>query len=106
MQHKSLQSRETRSKSCARTFDGYKCHLGIDPADELITGVAVTLANAADREAIDELLGNPATATDADETITDHGEHVHNESEPNVFEVYRDSAYTDGATLDEDRAGP
>ncbi|BCO36557.1 transposase [Mycobacterium heckeshornense] len=111
-------------KSRARTFDGYKSHLGIDPDDELITGVAITAANAADREVIDELLGNPATdirsaapatapdtdtstdaATDADadadETITDHGEHVHNESEPNVFEVYGDSAYADGATLDE-----
>ena len=106
-------------KSRARTFDGYKSHLGIDPDDELITAVAVTAANAADREVIDELLGNPVTDTtsaapdsaatatdadadaDADETITDHGEHVRNESEPNVFEVYGDSAYADGATLDE-----
>lgn len=78
--------------------------------------MAVTPANAADRETIDELLGNPATDTtsatphtttdadadaDAAETITDHGGQVHNESEPNVFEVYGDSAYADGATLDE-----
>jgi hypothetical protein len=89
--------------------------------------VTVTPANTADREAIDELLGNPAidttsaapdtdsaidttaTATDADadadadadETVTDHGEHMQNESEPNVFEVYGDSAYADGATLSE-----
>jgi hypothetical protein len=117
-------------KSRARTFDGYKSHLGIDPDDELITGVAVTPANAADREVIDELLGNPVTdttsaapdtVTDADNTIdttatdadadadadhdadadADHDEHVQNESEPNVFEIYGDSAYADGATLDE-----
>ncbi len=43
-------------KSRARTFDGYKSHVGVDPDDELITGVAVTAANTADREVIDELL--------------------------------------------------
>jgi hypothetical protein len=32
----------------ARTFDGYKSHLGVDPGDELITAVA-TAANTADR---------------------------------------------------------
>jgi len=31
-------------KSRARTFDGYKAHLAIDPDDELITNVAVTPA--------------------------------------------------------------
>ena len=29
-------------KSRARTFDGYKTHLDVDPDDELITNVAVT----------------------------------------------------------------
>ena len=48
-------------KSRARTFDGYKTHLGVDPDDELITNVAVTAANTADREVIDELLDEPAT---------------------------------------------
>uniref|UniRef100_UPI00356AEFDD transposase n=2 Tax=Mycobacterium marinum TaxID=1781 RepID=UPI00356AEFDD len=38
---------------------------------------------------------------DADATLADHGGHVQNESEPNAFEVYGDSAYADGATLDE-----
>ena len=107
---------ETRHghKSRARTFDGYKSHLGIDPDDELITGVAITPANAADREVIDELLGNqvidtpssaPATDADADAdadvTITGHGGHVNDAAEPKGFEVYGDSAYADGATLDE-----
>lgn len=110
-------------KSRARTFDGYKSHLGVDPDDELITGVAVTPANAADRDVIDELLGNPVTdttsaapdsATDSDDNIdttatvadaeatgTDHGEHVNDDLEAKGFEVYGDSAYADGATLAE-----
>ncbi|MCX6481503.1 MAG: transposase [Mycobacterium sp.] len=104
-------------KSRARTFDGYKSHLGIDPDDELITGVAVTAANAADREVIDELLGNPATetapappeagATDtgagagAGATVIGHGGHAGQGSGSKVYEVYGDSAYADGATLAE-----
>lgn len=97
-------------KSRARTFDGYKSHLGIDPDDELITGVAVTAANAADREVIDELLGNPVTdtapaapdtVTDATATDADHRPHVNDDVESKVYEVYGDSAYADGATLDE-----
>lgn len=104
-------------KSRARTFDGYKSHLGIDPDDELITAVAVTAANAADREVIDELLGNPATVTapvppeaeatspdadaDADVTVTGGGGHPGEGSGSKTYEVYGDSAYADGATLAE-----
>ena len=56
-------------KSRARTFDGYKSHFGIDPDVELITAVAITPANAADRDVISELLAEPATGepTDTDE---------------------------------------
>ena len=43
-------------KSRARTFDGYKAHLAVDPDDELITNVTVTPANAADRDVVDDLL--------------------------------------------------
>lgn len=85
-------------KSRARTFDGYKSHLSVDPDDELITEVAITAANAADREVIDELLGNPATNTTAD---ADGEGHVHPALELKEFEVYGDSAYADGATLEE-----
>ena len=35
----------------------------VDPDDELITNVAVTAANTADREVIDELLDEPARPT-------------------------------------------
>jgi hypothetical protein len=84
-------------KSRARIFDGYKSHVGVDPDDELITNVAVTAANTADREVIDELLDDPDT--DAGRDIDSKGG-----SESKDFEVYGDSAYADGATLDKQTA--
>ena len=53
-------------KSRARTFDGYRAHLGVDPDDELITNVAVTAANTADRAALDETFStNPPPSANA-----------------------------------------
>lgn len=72
-------------KSRARTFDGYKTHLSVDPDDDLIAEVAVTAANVPDRDAVDELLTEPAI-DGADELAG-----------PPV--VVGDSAYADGATL-------
>lgn len=97
-------------KSRARTFDGYKSHLGVDPDDELITAVAVTAANTADREVIDELLnehvtGAPAADTEpaAGEPAADTRDDSSTDSAAGLglkgFEVYGDSAYADGATL-------
>ncbi len=113
-------------KSRARTFDGYKSHFSVDPGEELITNVAVTAANTADREVIDELLTEPATDTCAADTEAGGGAPpAHTESgagepaantgadsgsdsaagcEPKDVEVYGDSAYADGATLDEQTA--
>jgi Transposase DDE domain/Transposase domain (DUF772) len=105
-------------KSRARTFDGYKSHLGVDPDDELITAVAVTPANTPDRDVIDELLDQPATGepaadaharADGDGGGDDGGDGDGDGdggasaggSETKDFEVYGDSAYADGATLDE-----
>jgi hypothetical protein len=115
-------------KSRARTFDGYKSHFSVDPDEELITGVAVTAANTADRVVIDELLDEPdagrpaaddeshagepaadaATASDADEPAdgadepaTDTDDDSQRGQDSKVFEVYGDSAYASGATLDE-----
>ena len=100
-------------KSRARTFDGYQSHFSVDPDEELITNVAVTAANTPDRDVIDELLTQPGTAepTPAD-TESGAGEPAGNagddsssdsqgDCEPKDFEVYGDSAYADGATLDE-----
>jgi len=43
-------------KSHDRRFDGYKTHLSVDPDSELIDEVAVTAANAADHDPVDDLL--------------------------------------------------
>ena len=92
-------------KSRARTFDGYKSHFSVDPDDELITNVAVTAANTADREVIDELLDEPATGAPAaatePATAEDNDSDSQGGSESKDFEVYGDSAYADGATLHE-----
>lgn len=97
-------------KSRARTFDGYKSHLGVDPDDELITAVAVTAANASDREVIDELLdqpgtvapeanAEPVTGAPAADTGADYSSDAATDSKSKGFEVYGDSAYANGATL-------
>jgi len=100
-------------KSRARTFDGYKSHFGIDPDVELITAVAVTPANAADRDVIDELLAEPAAGepTDTDEgsgvpddPAVDSGADGQGRPGAKGIEVYGDSAYADGATLEEQTA--
>lgn len=85
-------------KSRARTFDGYKAHLAIDPDDELITNVTVTPANAADRDVVEDLLDEPATG-DGDHD-GDSGGDSGGGPEPEPVTVFGDSAYADGATLD------
>jgi hypothetical protein len=67
-------------KSQDRRFDGYKTHLSIDPDSELIDEVTVTAANAADHDAVVDLLAPVAEAA----------------IKPVVF---GDSAYADGDTL-------
>lgn len=100
-------------KSRARTFDGYKTHLGVDPDDELITGVAVTAANTADRDVIDALLNQPGAAApaDAESEVGEPAADTANSAlgpqangESKEFEVYGDSAYAGGATLAEQTA--
>ena len=88
-------------KSRARTFDGYKTHLNVDPDDELITNVTVTPANTPDREVIDELLDEPVEATEPSSSDTDPGDSDAGSTETAGFEVYGDSAYADGQTLTE-----
>ncbi len=94
-------------KSRARTFDGYKSHLAVDPDVELITAVTVTPANTADREVIDELLNQhgPDTPAGTESGGSEQGgSGSAGGSESKEFEVYGDSAYADGATLDEQTA--
>jgi hypothetical protein len=90
-------------KSRARTFDGYKTHLAADPDDELITNATVTAANTADREALDELLGEPGTGGDVEpHNSSDENRDDTDGDQPDAgFEIYGDSAYADGQTLHE-----
>lgn len=67
-------------KSHDRRFDGYKTHLSTDPDSELIDETAVTAANAADHDAVDDLLAPVAQM-------------------PEKPDVYADSAYADGENL-------
>ena len=72
-------------KSRSRRFDGYKGHVSLDPDSEIIDDVTVTPANAADQDAVEDLLA-PCTGL---------------EVKP---EVMGDSAYA-GAELRERLAG-
>jgi hypothetical protein len=94
-------------KSRARTFDGYKAHLAVDPDDELITNITVTPANAADRDVVDDLLdesdpaGEHPSDDDGDDPSDDDGSVGEDGgSGPDPVVVFGDSAYADGATLD------
>jgi len=109
--------RPVTGTSRARTFDGYKTHVNVDPDDELITNVAVTAANTPDRDVIDELLNEPGAdqpgtdtddrsaevepATDGPGADADTGTGTDGSLQSKDFEVYGDSAYADGATLHE-----
>ena len=83
-------------KSRARTFDGYKAHVGIDPDDELNTTVAVTPANTADRDVINELLAEPVHGGENEDTDPGGA----GAADAGALQVFADSAYADGATLD------
>ncbi len=76
-------------KSRSRHIDGYKTHLSVDPDSEIIAAATVTPANAADRDAVDELLEEPGPDADAQAS---------GEPDPKPA-VVGDSAYADGATL-------
>ena len=58
-------------KSRHRRFDGYKAHLSVDPDSELIDEVAASVANAPDRDAATDLLGEHAGSADKPEVVGD-----------------------------------
>jgi hypothetical protein len=87
-------------KSRARTFDGYKSHMSLDPECELIAEVTITAGNAADRDVVDELI---ATDTDTSTDTTDTTGGVAGQAasgQAGGLTVMGDSAYADGKTLD------
>ena len=87
-------------KSRARTFDGDKAYVATDPDDELITNVALSPANTPDRDAVDDLLDEPATVSPDTDTDTDGGSGARGVASNGPVTVFGDTAYADGATLD------
>lgn len=69
-------------KTAARSFDGYKGHVALDPDAELVTATTVTPGNAGDAAVAPELLGADL-AEASDEPLT----------------VYADAAYGSGELL-------
>jgi len=72
-------------KTDARSFDGYKGHIAIDPDHELVTAVAVTAGNAGDASVATELLADDLAAPAAPDA--------------DPITVYGDSAYGTGPVL-------
>ena len=72
-------------KTSARSFDGYKGHVAIDPEAELVTATAVTPGNAGDAGVAPELLAAELEPAEA-------------EAEP--LTVYADAAYGSGELLE------
>ena len=95
-------------KTQARSFDGYKGHVAIDPDTEIITDTAVTPGNAGDAAVAEDLIadlleGAPEAPDDRPETTPSDGKVVNSdkagEGEPDEDApptVYGDNAYGTG----------
>jgi hypothetical protein len=73
-------------KTSARSFDGYKGHVALDPDAELVTAVTVTAGNAGDAAAAAGLLAADLEGPD-------------DEGAQDVLTVYGDAAYGSGELL-------
>lgn len=82
-------------KTTARSFDGFKGHVAIDPDSELVTATAVTPGNHGDGAAVADLLGHELAT--GDEVGGDAEPAVEAESPP--LTVYGDAAYGAGPVL-------
>jgi hypothetical protein len=94
-------------KTAARSFDGYKGHIAIDPDSEIVTATVVTPGNRGDAEAMAELLADDLGARSAGDESDHPGEAAPETAgakdatageEPLI--VYGDAAYGGGAALD------
>jgi hypothetical protein len=82
-------------KTSARSFDGYKGHIAIDPDSEIVTATAVTPGNAGDAAVAPELLAADLPVADA--AADDPGASEPETDEP--LTVYADAAYGSGELL-------
>jgi hypothetical protein len=78
-------------KTKARSFDGYKGHIAIDPDSEIVTATGVTPGNAGDAGVAPELL-------EADLPVADAVTAEPDSDEPPI--VYADAAYGSGELLE------
>ena len=96
-------------KTQARSFDGYKGHVAVDPDTEIITDTAVTPGNAGDASVAEDLIadlleGATAALDDGPETTPSDGQVVNSEEATDGGErdedapptVYGDNAYGTG----------
>jgi hypothetical protein len=82
-------------KTAARSFDGYKGHVAIDPDSEIITATDVTPGNAADGSAAETLLADvllPTPKEDLASAVTPSVESA-SETSPTRVEVFGDASY-------------
>lgn len=94
-------------KTQARSFDGYKGHVAIDPDSEVVTATAVTAGNRGDGTVVAELLADELAAHEAVPAAAG-AEPLLDESSPGASEltVYGDAAYGAGPVLAQlERAG-
>src|ERR1035437_7022652 len=80
-------------KTKARSFDGYKGHVAIDPDSEIITATVVTPGNAGDASVATELIAD--LLADDDTAEQDTAEHDEERDEV-ITTVYGDNAYGTG----------
>ena len=92
-------------KTAARSFDGYKDHIAVDPDSEIVTATTVTPGNASDgsvaTDLIDDLLGDDHSDGDGDESSADEATDVvvpdnTEATGDDTATVYGDSAYGTG----------
>jgi IS5 family transposase/transposase len=93
-------------KTTARSFDGYKGHVAVDPDSEIITAVVVTPGNAGDASVATDLIADLLADDDTEHDDTEHDDTAEHEP-PTVAEggtgerddattVYGDNAYGTG----------
>jgi hypothetical protein len=86
---------ETRHghKTAARSFDGYKGHIAVDPDSEIITATEVTPGNAADGSVAEKLCPEVLAAAQAQAVEAETQESAAPSAKAEPFSVYGDAAY-------------
>ena len=86
-------------KTKARSFDGYKGHVAVDPDSEIITATVVTPGNAGDASVAEDLISELLVGDDTGhDDLDEHAATADvDENDEDVTTVYGDNAYGTGA---------